>query len=118
MLRPQFPLWLERHVSGSVVLPFNGHLLSGLVVPIHFFIAFFRKQLVSRRVLLHLVVGNNGLGRFHCRLNRLNPLNGCSSYRHRHNEAGLVHVDNLFARCASHRNNIDSAAVPDNPGDT
>jgi hypothetical protein len=51
----------------SVVLPFNGNLLSGLVVPIHFFIAFFCQELISRRVLLYLVVGNNDLRRAHRR---------------------------------------------------
>src|ERR1700746_1372755 len=73
-----FPL-VEAPRQPLVVLPFTGYLLSSLLVPIHFFIAFFCKELISRRVLLYLVVGNNGLGRPHCRLNRLNPLNGCSS---------------------------------------
>ncbi len=32
---------------GLVVFAFNSHLLSGLVIPIHFFLALFLKQLVS-----------------------------------------------------------------------
>src|ERR1700751_4622727 len=50
-----FPLGEARR-QPLVVLPFNGYLLSSLLVPIHFFIAFFCKELISRRVFLYLVV--------------------------------------------------------------
>jgi hypothetical protein len=37
VLRTPSPLWRKRNAGGLVVLEFNSHLLSGPVVPIHFF---------------------------------------------------------------------------------
>jgi hypothetical protein len=63
MLGTPSPLCGSVTRGGLVVLESNSQLLSGPVVPIHFFRSLFLKQLVPRHVLLDLVIRHDRLRR-------------------------------------------------------